>query len=303
MHLGRVGLWTFQLDLQPAPRRRGRPLAELEELGYGDGVAPRGGGPRAVREQRELLLARTAAHGASPPASPASGAATPWRWPPATARSRRPSPAASCSGLGVSHQPMVEGVRGHHYEQAAQRRCASTSTPWTARHLRRRPGRPTTPRRVLGRPRAEDARAWPPSGPPAPTRTSSRSSTPPSPARHLGAGPLLVPRAGRRAGHRPRRRPGPPPASTWPSTSACRTTRTTCAGWAGATTTSTAAAATAWSTPSWPGATEAAIVARVQAHLDAGRRPRLHPGPRRRPRPPSRWPQWRALAPALLGLD
>ena len=33
MQLGRVGLWTFQLDLQPASAAR-EAVAELEELGY-----------------------------------------------------------------------------------------------------------------------------------------------------------------------------------------------------------------------------------------------------------------------------
>src|SRR5438045_9612529 len=34
MDLGRVGIWTFSLDLQPAARARTL-AAELEELGYG----------------------------------------------------------------------------------------------------------------------------------------------------------------------------------------------------------------------------------------------------------------------------
>ena len=34
MELGRVGIWTFSLDLQPAARARAL-AAELEELGYG----------------------------------------------------------------------------------------------------------------------------------------------------------------------------------------------------------------------------------------------------------------------------
>ena len=42
MHLGRVGLWTFQLDLQPASAAKEAAI-ELEELGYPTAVAPRGG--------------------------------------------------------------------------------------------------------------------------------------------------------------------------------------------------------------------------------------------------------------------
>ena len=34
MQLGRLGLWTFQLDLQPMSRSR-EAVAELEELGFG----------------------------------------------------------------------------------------------------------------------------------------------------------------------------------------------------------------------------------------------------------------------------
>lgn len=34
MDLGRVGIWTFQLDLQPAARAA-EAAAELEQLGYG----------------------------------------------------------------------------------------------------------------------------------------------------------------------------------------------------------------------------------------------------------------------------
>ena len=70
MHLGRVGLWTFQLDLQPARRPRRRPPSSRSSATRA--VAPRGGRPGAAREQRPAPRRHQHAWW-SPPASPASG--------------------------------------------------------------------------------------------------------------------------------------------------------------------------------------------------------------------------------------
>ena len=74
MHLGRVGLWTFQLDLQPASAAR-ETVAELEELGYPAVWLPEAVG-REPFVNSALLLGATERM-VWPPGSPACGPATP----------------------------------------------------------------------------------------------------------------------------------------------------------------------------------------------------------------------------------
>jgi probable F420-dependent oxidoreductase len=112
MQLGRVGLWTFQLDLQPAAAAR-EAAAELEELGYPTLWIPEAVGREAVANAG-LLLAATSR------LIVATGIASIW------ARDAMAMAAAHLTlneayggrfllGLGVSHQPMVERLRGEDY--------------------------------------------------------------------------------------------------------------------------------------------------------------------------------------------
>jgi probable F420-dependent oxidoreductase len=114
MDLGRVGLWTFQLDLQPASAAR-ETVAELEELGY-----PAVWLPEAVG--REPFVNSALLLGATERMVVATGIASVW------ARDAMSMAAGHLTlneafggrfllGMGVSHQPMVDFVRGHQYEK------------------------------------------------------------------------------------------------------------------------------------------------------------------------------------------
>ncbi len=114
MQLGRVGLWTFQLDLQPAPAAR-EAVQELEELGYGAVWLPEAVG-REPFVNSALLL------GATDRLVVATGIASVWA---RDAMSMAAGQLSLCEafegrfllGLGVSHQPMVDYVRGHAYDK------------------------------------------------------------------------------------------------------------------------------------------------------------------------------------------
>jgi probable F420-dependent oxidoreductase len=112
MNLGRVGIWTFSLDLQPAARAR-ELAAELEELGYGAIWVPDAVG-RDPLVHAALLLGGTTdiAVGtgiAQIYGRDAMSMAAGWK------TVGEAFPARFVLGLGVSHQPMVEGLRGHSY--------------------------------------------------------------------------------------------------------------------------------------------------------------------------------------------
>jgi probable F420-dependent oxidoreductase len=112
MDLGRVGIWTFVLDLQPVARAR-ELAAEIEELGYGAIWVPDAVG-RDPLVHAALLLGGTkhtvigtgiAQIYGRDPMSMAAG------WKTVT----EAFPGRFVLGLGVSHQPMVEGLRGQTY--------------------------------------------------------------------------------------------------------------------------------------------------------------------------------------------
>lgn len=112
MNIGRVGIWTFQLDLQPAARAR-EAAAELDGLGYGAIWIPEALG-REPFTSAGLLLAGTRR------IVVATGVANIWaRDAMATAAAQRTLteayPERFLLGLGVSHRPMVEALRGHVY--------------------------------------------------------------------------------------------------------------------------------------------------------------------------------------------
>lgn len=118
MNLGRVGLWTFQLDLQPAARAQ-ETAAELEELGY-----PAIWLPEAVG--REVLVNSALLLSATTQMTVASGVASIWGHDPLTMAAGQLTlseafPGRFLLGLGVSHQPMVDYVRGQHYDKPLSR--------------------------------------------------------------------------------------------------------------------------------------------------------------------------------------
>ena len=95
MQLGRVGLWTFHLDLLPASAAR-EAVAELEELGYSAVWLPEAVG-------REPFVNSACSSGPPSgsswrPASPASGRRDAMTMAAGQLRSTRPSTAASSSG-------------------------------------------------------------------------------------------------------------------------------------------------------------------------------------------------------------
>jgi probable F420-dependent oxidoreductase len=107
MDLGRVGIWTGQLDLQPAARAR-EAAAELDALGYGALWVPEAVGRDAVTHAAVLL-------DATDRMVVATGVANIYgRLPNVTAMAQRlladDSGGRFLLGLGVSHGPMVEGM-------------------------------------------------------------------------------------------------------------------------------------------------------------------------------------------------
>ena len=114
MDLGRMGLWTFQLDMQPMTRAK-EAVAELEELGYRAVWVPEAVG-REPFVNAALLLSGTdeliiATGIASIHARTAMTMQAGWK------ALTEAFPDRFLLGLGVSHQPMVEGVHGQTYDK------------------------------------------------------------------------------------------------------------------------------------------------------------------------------------------
>jgi probable F420-dependent oxidoreductase len=114
MDVGSVGLWTFQLDLQSAAEARAA-AAEVEAQGWGTLWIPEAVGREAL-SHAQLLLDATSEMVV------ATGVANVWsRSAAAAANAQRlladDSGGRFLLGLGVSHQPMVEGLLGQSYEK------------------------------------------------------------------------------------------------------------------------------------------------------------------------------------------
>ena len=112
MDLGRVGIWTFALDLQPVMRAR-EVAAELEELGYGAVWVPDAVG-------RDPLVHAALLLGGTDRIAIGTGIAQIYGRDPMTMTGgwktiSEAFPGRFVLGLGVSHQPMVEGLRGQTY--------------------------------------------------------------------------------------------------------------------------------------------------------------------------------------------
>lgn len=113
-HLGRVGLWTFQLDLQPMAKAQ-ELVAEVESLGFGAIWVPEAVGREPFANAALLLSGGstiTVATGiASIHARTAMTMQAGWK------TLTEAFPDRFLLGLGVSHQPMVEGVHGTAYNK------------------------------------------------------------------------------------------------------------------------------------------------------------------------------------------
>ena len=112
MDLGRVGIWTFTLDLQPVARAR-EVAAELEELGDGAIWIPDAVG-------RDPLVHAALLLGGTNRIAVGTGIAQIYGRDPMTMTGgwktiTEAFPGRFVLGLGVSHQPMVEGLRGQTY--------------------------------------------------------------------------------------------------------------------------------------------------------------------------------------------
>ncbi|MBI4515182.1 MAG: LLM class F420-dependent oxidoreductase [Deltaproteobacteria bacterium] len=113
MDIGRVGIWTFALDLQPATKAQ-EAAAEIEALGYGAIWIPEAMGREAFTNSA-ILLAGTRR------IVIATGIANIWaRDPMAMAGAQKTLceayPERFLLGIGVSHAPLV-GLRGHNYDK------------------------------------------------------------------------------------------------------------------------------------------------------------------------------------------
>lgn len=114
MNIGRLGLWTFQLDLQPMSAARDA-IAELDELGFGAVWFPEAVGREPFANAALLLSASErialCTGIASIHARTAQTMQAGWK------TLSEAFPERFLLGLGVSHQPMVEGVHGHAYDK------------------------------------------------------------------------------------------------------------------------------------------------------------------------------------------
>jgi probable F420-dependent oxidoreductase len=112
--IGRIGIWTFQLDLVPAVEGQ-QAASRLEDLGYGALWIPEAVGREAFTAAG-LLLAGTSR------ITVATGIASIWARDAMAASAAQQTlaeayPGRFLLGLGVSHQPMVDGIRGHRYDR------------------------------------------------------------------------------------------------------------------------------------------------------------------------------------------
>ena len=112
MELGPIGIWTAQFDYQPAAKAR-EAAAELEQLGFGAIWFPESVGRESFTNAALLL-------GATSRIIIATGIANIYARDPVTTAAGQNTlaeayPGRFLLGLGVSHIPLVEQVRGHSY--------------------------------------------------------------------------------------------------------------------------------------------------------------------------------------------
>jgi len=118
MELGRIGAWTGALDSQPVSRAQ-EAVTELEALGYGTVWIPEAVGREAMANAALLLAG-------GEHIVVATGIANLWARDAMAMASGHKTitsayPDRFLLGIGVSHSPAVEGLRGHHYERPLSR--------------------------------------------------------------------------------------------------------------------------------------------------------------------------------------
>lgn len=144
MNLGPVGIWTASFEAMPSSLAAER-AAELDEMGYGVIWIPEAVG-------RDPFVAAALLLSATPRIALATGIASIWaRDAMATNAAWRTLteafPDRFLLGLGVSHQAMVDGLRGHHYDKPLSAMRAYLDAMDSALFLATAPT--TEPRRVL----------------------------------------------------------------------------------------------------------------------------------------------------------
>jgi len=112
MEVGPIGIWTAQFDYQPAAKAR-EAAAELERLGFGAIWFPESVGRESLTHAALLL-------GATSRIVIATGIANIYARDPVTTATGQNTlaeayPGRFLLGLGVSHIPLVEQIRGHSY--------------------------------------------------------------------------------------------------------------------------------------------------------------------------------------------
>ena len=145
MDIGRVGIWTFQLDLQPAGAAQAA-ARELEEQGWGAIWIPEALGREAFTNAGVLLAGTRRI-------PVALGIANIWARDAMAMRAAQLTLAEAYQdrfllGIGVSHAPLVEGVRGHRYERPLSAMRTYLDAMDRAPFLAARPGR--EPELVIG---------------------------------------------------------------------------------------------------------------------------------------------------------
>jgi probable F420-dependent oxidoreductase len=145
MDIGRVGIWTFALELQPAAKAQ-EAAAEIESLGYRALWIPEAMGREALTHAG-LLLAGTKR------LTIATGIANVWARDAMTMAAGQKTldeayPGRFLLGMGVSHAPLVEGMRGHRYEKPLSFMRRYLDAMDAAPFLAARPSQPS--RRVIG---------------------------------------------------------------------------------------------------------------------------------------------------------
>ena len=114
MDLGTIGIWTHELDLMPQAEAQANVVA-LEELGYGAVWIPEAVG-------REALTASALLLAGSSRIVVATGIASIWARDPMAMSGAHKTlteafPGRFLLGMGVSHQPAVDYLRGHAYDK------------------------------------------------------------------------------------------------------------------------------------------------------------------------------------------
>src|SRR2546422_2489549 len=145
MELGPIGIWTAQFDYQPAARAQ-EAAAELEKLGFGAIWFTESVGREALSNSAILLSATSRI-------VIATGIANIYARDPVTMAAAQKTlaeayPGRFILGLGVSHAPLVEALRGHRYAKPLSAMRAYLDAMDAAPFMAAAPAIP--PERILG---------------------------------------------------------------------------------------------------------------------------------------------------------